>query len=57
MFLKSDFTPDPGFNFNLAYEKEVQNTLTDEVEVEVELWWGLWSEIFFSKIYDEYFFK
>jgi len=41
MFLKSDFTPDPGFNFNLAHEKEVQNTLIDEVEVEVELLRGL----------------
>jgi hypothetical protein len=36
-FLKSDHTPDPIFNFNLAPEKEVQNTLIVEVEVEVEV--------------------
>ena len=41
MFLKSDHTPDPGFNFNLAHEKEVQNTLIDEVDVKVDLWRGL----------------
>jgi hypothetical protein len=40
MFLKSDHTPDPVFNFNLAPAKEVQNTLIVEVEVEVELWRG-----------------